>query len=59
MEIILGIIVFGVFLTFLSFIIACWDEKLEYWTDIFGNSLGKSLYNFNIETNNKFNNFWK
>jgi len=35
------------------------DEKVEYWTDVFGDSLGKSLYNFNIEINSKFIDFWK
>ena len=59
MEVILGTIVFIMFLVFVSFIIACQDEKLELWIAIFGKSLGKSLYNFNIEMNNKFNNFWK
>ena len=58
METILCIL-FGMFLIFLPVIISCRDEKLEVWTDIFGKSLGKLLYNFNIEMNNKFNNFWK
>ena len=58
MEIILCIL-FGVFLIFLPVIISCWDKKLEIWTEIFGDFLGKLLYNFNIEMNKKFSNFWK
>ena len=52
-------ILFLVFWVFFCFIISYWNEKLEYWTDTFGNFLGKLLYNFNIEMNSKFNNFWK
>ena len=52
-------ILFWLFWIFFCFIIVCWDEKLEFWTNIFGNFLGKLLYSFNIEMNNKFNNFWK
>ena len=58
METILCIL-FVMFWIFFCFIIACWNEKLEVWTNNFGNFLGKLLYNFNIEMNNKFNNFWK
>lgn len=58
MEAILYIL-FWVFFIFLCFIIACWDEKLEFWTNNFGNFFGKLLYNFNIWVNNKFIDFWK
>lgn len=58
MEAILFIL-FWVFWIFFCFIISCWNEKLELWTAIFGNFLGKLLYNFNIETNHKFICFWK
>lgn len=37
----------------------CWNEGLWRWQYNFGDAIGETLYNFNINTNKALNNFWK
>ena len=48
-----------VFCIFAGMFLSCWNESLNWWCFIFGADLGETFYNFNLEMNNNFKNFWK
>ena len=44
---------------FIAVFTCCWNESLWLWQDTFGDTMGKALYNFNININKHRDNFWK
>lgn len=56
---IVGFILLLVVVIYCSAIIAYWNEPEHMWTYQFGDSLGKRLYEWNVNVNKIYNNFWK
>lgn len=54
----IGCLLMALFI-FMTIFICCWNEDLWYWQDNFGDTMGKELYNFNINTNKCCDIFWK
>ena len=48
-----------VFFIFMCGVLACWNDGVLNWQLMFGHKVGTKLYNFNIQVNNYFKNFWK
>lgn len=59
MIVVLPVVAIVGFCIFTGMFLGCWNESLNWWCSTFGADLGETFYNFNLEMNNNFKNFWK